>query len=196
MPVSAQQVQQLKRSKGVFLFKEFKDAKVLRPFGKYVTAKANIHIENGDLCFVEDSVVKFAYMKGVLGVEFADTLKFRPVEGHMARVLKEQGYNALLCLTKVDKALMGQENEMANLQDMKLVSNAVDFNTRDEDVGYPLQNEYYFYVKGRVVEANETAFKKAMAPSQKDNFKSMMKNRLWSWNDPQSLMMLLPLLPQ
>ena len=59
----------------------------------------------------------------------------------------------------------------------------------------PLCDTYYFSVKGRIIRANETEFKKVMDPGQKQAFKVLMGNRFWSWKDEESLKMLLDFLP-
>ena len=67
---------------------------------------------------------------------------------------------------------------------------------RDDDLGIPLQDKYFFSAKGFIFPANETAFKKAIAPEQQQPFKVLMQNRFWSWKDPESLKMLLEFLPK
>ena len=67
---------------------------------------------------------------------------------------------------------------------------------RDEDMGIPLQDKYYFSAKGFIFPANETAFKKAIKKEQQQPFKVLMENRFWSWKDPESLTMLLDFLPE
>lgn len=194
--MSAQQVQQLRRSKGKFLLPEFKEAKILQPFGRFTTAKANISIKAGDLCFMDGDTIKVAVVNRIVGVEFNDTLRFRNVNGHMARIVKADGYNELLCLTTVDKKILQNEAEMSYLNVNSSIREAFEVNQREEDKGYPLEDEFYFYLKGNTILANETNVKHAIDKKQKANFKSLMKNRLWSWRDPESLAMLLPLFPK
>ena len=43
----AQQVQELRRSRSIFLFPEFQDAKIKQSFGRYAKAKANIYLKDG-----------------------------------------------------------------------------------------------------------------------------------------------------
>ena len=42
LPANAQQDQGDKRTKIIFAFPEFREAKVIQPFGRYTTAKVNI----------------------------------------------------------------------------------------------------------------------------------------------------------
>ena len=51
-------------------------------------------------------------------------------------------------------------------------------------------------MKGFIVPANESDFKKSMDPAKEAQFKELMKDRFWSWRDPKSLQMLLDFLPE
>ena len=62
--------------------------------------------------------------------------------------------------------------------------------------GYPLKQEYYFMLKGRVVEARERRIKKEVLPEMKEAFKNLMNDRWWSWKDPASLSKLFIYFPQ
>ena len=47
LPIAAQQQKADVRSHTIFAFPEFKEAKVLQPFGRFTKAKANILLKNG-----------------------------------------------------------------------------------------------------------------------------------------------------
>ena len=46
-PAIAQQQQELLRTTSPFYFEEFKDAKVLQPFGRFIKTKGNIFYKDG-----------------------------------------------------------------------------------------------------------------------------------------------------
>lgn len=197
----AQQVQELRRSRSIFLFPEFQDAKIKQSFGRYAKAKANIYLKDGSLMYMEGDKIMRAYTKNIFGVTFGDTLEFVKVDSVMARVVARDGYNALLCLTTVNMARYREEESGGSDLDYFQLENFNVFMTlnedrRDDDLGIPLQDKYFFSAKGFIFPANETAFKKAISKEQQQPFKVLMENRFWSWKDPESLKMLLDFLPK
>ncbi|MDD7525527.1 MAG: hypothetical protein SPK22_07390 [Alloprevotella sp.] len=200
LPAAAQQTQQLKRSKTVFVFPEFQDAKIKQSFGRFAKAKANIFLKDGSLCYMDGDKVMKAYTEGIFGVVFNDTIEYMKVDSAMARVVARKDYNTLLRLTTVDMARYREETEGgANLpffeiSEMRLFLHT-DSETTDEDTGLPLQDKYFFNVRGTVIPANESSFKKILKPEQRQPFKVLMQNHFWSWKDEESLKMLLDFLP-
>ena len=200
--VMAQQSQELRRSQSALYFEEFKDAKILQPFGRSVKAKANFMLKNGALCYMEDGKIMQAYTHNIIGVEI-DTLKFMKVDNEqMGRIIASKGFNHLLCVTKADMVKYKSETEGGeNLPYLELTDVGgfyeidSDAMSREYDKGIPLQDEYYFYIKGVVIPAAESKFKKYVRPEMKKAFKNLMGDRWWSWKDPESLKELLPYLP-
>ena len=121
----------------------------------------------------------------------------------MGRVVACQGYNYLLCVTTVNMNLLKEETYSSNSAgffDLDIPSaSGVNVNTffeldrdkRDSDVGYPLQDKYYFWLSGKEVPANETQVKKYVRPEMKEAFRTLMADRFWSWSDEKSLKQLL-----
>lgn len=202
MPLKAQQNQELKRSKTIFLYPEFQDGKVRQSFGRYAKAKVNIFLKDASLCFInEEGTIMKAYTKGIFGVEFPDSSIYMKVDSAMAKVIAQKDYNYLLCVTSVnmkryrEETTGGSELPFFEMSDFGIFLQ-MDGQQREEDYGLPLQDKYYFSVKGNVIPANESDFKKVMDPEQKQAFKVLMTNRFWSWNDPENLTMLLDFLPK
>lgn len=200
LTLPAQQQTGDKRSHTPFVFKEFKDAKVLQTFGRYTKAKANILLKNSALCYLQDDKIMQAYTNNVLGVEF-DSVKYMKVdENQMGRVLASNGYNHLLCVTSVNMAKYRAETEGGdNLPFLEITDAGAFFELDGEsfefDKGLPLQDKFYFHLKGRVVPANESNIKKLVRPEMRTAFKNLMYDKFWSWNDASSLAQLLQYLP-
>lgn len=199
--LQAQQAQELKRSKHIFLFPEFQDAKVRQSFGRFAKAKANIYLKDASLVYMQDGKVIRAYTKGIYGVDFGDSLHYMKVDSAMAKVVAQDGYNYLLCVTSVNMKRYREETsgtaEMPffEMEDFNVFMQ-LDGQQREEDKGLPLQDKYYFSIKGQIIPANETAVKKVIAPEQKKAFKLLMDNRHWSWNDPDCLLDIFGFLPK
>ena len=101
-PTLAQQQQELLRSTSPFYFEEFKDAKVLQPFGRFIKAKGNIFYKDGSFLYMENGKAMGADTKNILGVVI-DSVEFKKVDDvQMGRVVAQQGYNYLLCVRTVD----------------------------------------------------------------------------------------------
>lgn len=196
----AQQQKEDKRSKTIFVYPEFKDAKVLQPFGRFVKAKANILYKNAALCFIQDGKVLQAYTKNLLGVEF-DSVKYMKVDSMMGCVVASKDYNFLVCVTTIDRKRYEDETwggdrlPYFQIQDLGLFLE-LDSDKHGDAKGYPLKDKYYFIVKGTVVPAVESKFKKVVRPDMKQAFKSLMADRWWSWTDEASLRQLLEYLPK
>jgi len=197
----AQQNQRQQRSKTIFVFPEFQDAKVRQSFNRFAKAKANIYLKDASLVYLDNGKIMRAYTKGIFGVDFGDSIHYMKVDSAMARVVAQEGYNYLLCKTTVNMSQYREEEQGGKNLDFFEMS---DFNyfaelnqdQRDEDKGIPLQDKYYFSVKGFIIPANESSFKKVMDKGQMEAFKVLMANRFWSWKDPESLKMLFDFLPK
>lgn len=193
-PAAAQQQVETRRTKSVFANPEFVEAKVLQPFGRSVKAKANILLKNSTLCFMRGDTILEAYVANVLGVEF-DSIHYMKVnDKQMARVVAEKDYCYLLCVTtinmsQVSRECAGSENVLSDIGDGQLAARFAEAMSTDYSMknGFPLQDKYYFNIRGQIIPANQTAFKPFVKPEMKNAFKRLMNDKWWSWKDPASL---------
>lgn len=203
LPASAQQALVTKRSQTPLLYPEFREAKILQPFGRFVTTKANIFLKDGSLVYLDDKTGKVmrAYVSNIIGVNFGDSVRYLKVDSVMARVVAEKNYNYLLCNTHVNMSLYREETDgtrgmdFFDMPDSGVFLN-LDSQKRNDDNGIPLTDTYYFSIKGTIIKANESEFKKFVSKDQMQAFKVLKENRFWSWKDAESLKMLLDFLPQ
>lgn len=206
LPLAAQQQTGDLRTHNIFAFDGFRDAKVLQPFGRSTTAKANILLKKSTLCFMQKDTIKEAYIQNVLGVEFNagtdSAVHYMKVDNQrMGRVLAQKGYNYLICVTTInDKKLKDETVGGDNLPYLEAPDvgffTVIDGDAFEYDKGYPLTNRYYFNLQGTVIVANESNFKKFVRPEMKTAFKNLMNDKFWSWNDPASLEQLFTYLPE
>ena len=193
-PAAAQQQVETRRTKSVFANPEFVEAKVLQPFGRSVKAKANILLKNSTLCFMRGDTILEAYVANVLGVEF-DSIHYMKVnDKQMARVVAEKDYCYLLCVTTINMSQVarecaGSENVLSDIGDGQLAARFAEAMSTDYSMknGFPLQDKYYFNIRGQIIPANQTAFKPFVKPEMKNAFKRLMNDKWWSWQDPASL---------
>lgn len=199
LPLSAQQLQEERRSKIPFAFTEFKEAKVNQPFGRYTKAKINFRLWDGALCFIDtEENVRRAYVKNILSVD-VDSVRYMKVDSVFGQVIASQNYNFLVRVTLIDKKAWGQEvtelNEMMANGGGTFKWSILDLEEKAAQ-GYILKDEYYFILRGNIVRARESYIKKQISPEYKEAFKTLMADRWWSWHDPQCLAKLLMYFPK
>ena len=199
----AQQSRKMIRSATPFAHAEFKRAKILQPFGKFVWADANILLKDASLCFIENDTIKKAFVDKVIAVQF-DSATYRKVEGgQMGLVIAEKNYNSLIRLRTIDMKQYTEEHDgtqnAAYLEFDgigRMESSFIDLNNAPFlEEGYPVKDKYYFIVKGKCVVANESHIEREVSKKHMDDFKTLMRDRWWSWRDEESLKMLLEYLP-
>ena len=187
---SAQQLQELRRSKYPVIYPEFKEARVNQPFGRHTTARVNFSLDDGALYFLDDNdKIRRAYVKNIISVE-VDSTTFLKVDSIFGQVIATRDYNYLVRVTVVDKQIYGQENiDIATMMSMGGLFFKESILALEEEMaqGYPLKDVYYFVLRGKVVPARENAVKKCIAPEYKTAFKTLMGDRWWSWHDAKSL---------
>ena len=202
LPLQAQQAQEVKRTTQTFCFPEFVEAKILQPFGRSVTARANIFYKDAGLYFLDGDTIKKAFVDRILGVQFGDSVTFRKVtEDRMGRVIARQGYNELVCVTVIDMAKLRSETEGGeNLPFLEIEGRTTSSffeidGDRFAEKNYPLKNIYFFIVRGMPVPAKESQIKTRVKPELQRAFRDAVEDRWWSWNDAESLKKLLQYLP-
>ena len=199
----AQQSKKQERSATPFAHAEFKRAKILQPFGKFVWADANILLKDASLCFIENDTIKKAFVDKIIAVQF-DSATYRKVEGgQMGLVIAEKNYNSLIRLRTIDmKQYTEETNGTQNAGYLefdgigRMQNEFIDLhNEAFLEKGFPVKDKYYFIVKGKCVVANESHVEREISKQHMDEFKKLMRDQWWSWRDEASLKMLLEFLP-
>ena len=199
----AQQSKKQERSATPFAHAEFKRAKILQPFGKFVWAEANIYLKDASLCFMENDTIKKAFVDKVIAVQF-DSVTYRKVEkNQMGLVIAEKNYNSLIRVRTIDMKQYTEETDgtqNAAYLDFdgigRMESTFIDLNNSPFlEEGFPVKDKYYFIVKGKCVVANESHIEREVSKQHMDEFKKLMRDQWWSWRDEASLKMLLEFLP-
>lgn len=199
----AQQSRKQERSATPFANAEFKRAKILQPFGKFVWAEANILLKDASLCFIENDTIKKAYVDKIIAVQF-DSATYRKVENkQMGLVVAEKGYNCLIRVRTIDMKQYTEEHDGTQNAGYlefdgigRMQNEFIDLhNEAFLEKGYPVKDKYYFIVKGKCVVANESHVEREISKQHMDEFKKLMRDQWWSWRDEESLKKLLEFLP-
>ena len=201
--LQAQQSKKQLRSATPFALKEFQRAKVIQPFGKFIWAEANVYLKDASLFFMENDTMKRAFLNKVVAVQF-DSVTFRKVEEQqLGEVIAEKNYNFLVRVRTIDMKQYNEETDgtqNAAYLDFdgigRMESTFIDLNNSPFlEEGFPVKDKYYFIVKGKCVVANEAHIEREISKKHLDDFKTLMRDRWWSWRDEESLKMLLEYLP-
>lgn len=193
----AQQAQVVKRSKTPCAYKDFRDGSVEFLFGKPKTYKANVFLRDASLVYMQDGKVMKANLGSVSQVTFGNDV-YRRTGDRLGKLVAENDSVALTDVITIDATKMsddarsGVNSAFLDMPEFGVfVATDADYWGRDDAVGFPLKDEYFFIVKGQVVPANEKAVKKRVRADRKADYKELMKNRRWSWRDAKSLEVLL-----
>lgn len=199
----AQQARKQERSATPFANATFKRAKILQPFGKFVWADANIYLKDASLCFMDNDTIKKAYVDKVVAVQFDSATYHKVEDGQMGLVVAVKNYNCLVRVRTIDMKQYTEEHDGTQnaayfeFDGLGRMGNAfIDLNNAPFlEEGYPVKDKYYFIVKGKCVVANESHIEREVSKKHMNDFKTLMRDRWWSWRDEESLKMLLEYLP-
>ena len=196
--MTAQQQQIQRRSVSLYERPSYENARIVQYFGREVKENVNIFLKDASLCFIRDGNVYKANVDKVLGVKFHDA-EYRNVNGQFGKLVDKNGNVQLIRVTTIDMKRFEAENkgdENTQYLELELPGNSIymklhDDAIRSEDMGYPLMETYYFYIKGEFVPAVESKLKKFVRPEKKKEFKKLMGEKYWSLKDAENLKMLL-----
>ena len=192
---TAQQSQERQRSTMPTAYAEFQDAKVMQSFGRFVKARANIFLKNASLLFIQDNQIMEANLKPVTSVLFGNDRYVKVNDTQLGLLVMQQGYNQLIRVTTIDMDKYAAEHgggEDLPYLDMNEIGGMFfeidsESQRREVDQGFPLQHKYYFNIRGQIIPANESKFKKFVRDDMKKAFKEKMNDKFWSWSDEASL---------
>lgn len=193
----AQQAQEEKFSSSPYVFSNFMDANIKFAFGGKGKAKANIFLRDASLIFLKNNTKMKANLVNVVEVAFGDTV-YRKTGEQLGRVIAHNDSNYLVEVTTVDiDAIREAERSNQNTRFLDLPEFNIFIETEGDYFGntieqrFPLKSVYYFIKNGQPFRASENEFRKHLLKNRKKDFKELMKDRYWSWKDPESLSKLL-----
>lgn len=193
LPASAQQNTTTVRHQGIFEFPEFRVAKILQPFGRFVNDTVNLYLGDGSLCFKRDGKVYRADLTNITGMQ-VDSLVYRRVnEKVMGRVVRTKGNHSLIRVMTVDMKQY-KEDSGGNFKMEELGGHYTEQEIdgrRDGDYGLPIKYTYYFFINGEMVPALQTKIKRYIREDMKLPFRRLMNDHFWSWKDEDDLATLL-----
>ena len=192
----AQQGMVDKRSQTAFEWPEFRSARIYLADLRFVRTEANVFLKNSTLCYMDKDRVMELNLGNVLSIDF-DSVQYLPLQGkQVARVVAVKDGRKLLRLRTIDLDKLRSETQGGDnlpffeIEDLNVFME-IDGDKEANVKQYPLRDRYYYMSGDKLIEANETKFKKHLKPELREKFRETMLNKYWSWSDEHSLTLLL-----
>lgn len=169
------------------LYEDYQPAKITLTNGKVINQKqANVFLKNARLLFKRGMFDMEANMSQIESVEFADR-KFIKVDTMLVTIVDTIGDNQILCATTIDVEAYRQravnDKVLTNLTLGEQVSTTtIDLAPSDEPK-YPLVNDYYFLVDGKVIEVHERTINRMLDKDKRRILKSYLMQPDFDWSD-------------
>ncbi|MBR3758503.1 MAG: hypothetical protein IKK62_08790 [Bacteroidaceae bacterium] len=179
------------------VYETYQPAKVTLTTGKVILQKqANIFLKNGRMLFKNGHFDMEANMAQIKAVEFKDRTYVR-VDTILATVVDTVGVNRILCRTLIDLEAFSKQKindrVLSNFQmtDMQVSATTVD--SYDGDNVYPLFNEFFFEIDGKLVLPHERVIRRMLPKKQRSRLDFYMQQPDFSWSEKASLRLVLEL---
>lgn len=191
-----------------YLYPSFRPGTILLGGAKTRAAELNIHVRHGRLHYLDNGIVKEAFLSDVMGVEI-DGSRYLNLEGTMMRVeaqnekgcvvasilgdfsaLQETGgaYGSSSVTSATRKLSSIDLDSQINQNHMVLMQGKMD----GKDI--PLETRYYLMYQGKLIPANRVDIEKQLTREQKDAWKSWRKEHKIKWKNIDSLLEVLDFL--
>lgn len=173
------------------LYKDYRPAKITMQDGRVVNQRqANVFLKNGRLLFKRGMFDMEANMSQIVSVEFADRFFVR-VDTMLATIIDTVGANKILCTTKIDieayKSKAVNDRILTNLQIGEQVSMTTVELTAEDEPKYPLVNDYYFEIGGKLVEVHERTITRMLDKERRRLLKSYILQPDFDWGNREYL---------
>lgn len=179
------------------VYEKYQPAKITLASGKVILQKqANIFLKNGRLLFKNGNVDMEANMMQIKSVEFNDKLYVR-MDTILAVVVDTVKNNRVLCTTTIDMEAYSKQRlndrVISNFQMSDQFVSATSVESPDEDYSFPLVNQFFLEINGKVVRSHERTIRRMLPKAKRDRLDFYMKQPDFSWSDRKSLCQVLEL---
>lgn len=179
------------------VYEKYQPAKITLASGKVILQKqANIFLKNGRLLFKNGNVDMEANMMQIKSVEFNDKLYVR-MDTILAVVVDTVKNNRVLCTTTIDMEAYSKQRlndrVISNFQMSDQFVSATSVEAPDEDYSFPLVNQFFLEINGKVVRSHERTIRRMLPKAKRDRLDFYMKQPDFSWSDRKSLCQVLEL---
>ena len=193
-----------------YLYPVFRQGVVVMDGGKRIDRQLNIHLRKAHLHYLENDIIKEAFLNDVIAVEVGDDV-YIPVFDEMMKVVakNDKGCVAAEILGNFEEAKEAKGaygTSSATSATMKLTSVQADnvinqnhmniFNSKREGTELDLVTKYYVVTPKFKTRATKKDIEAALPTDMMDGWKPWLKAHKIKWNEPQSLLQVLEFLNQ
>lgn len=172
------------------VYETYQPARITLTTGRVIMQKeANVFLKNARLLFKKGRLDMEANMAQIRAVEFADKSYVR-LDTMLAVVTDTLGNNRVLCTTTIDlAAFTNREINDRIISNFEIGTEQVSMASLDmvalEDKEYPLVNNYYFEVNGKILEANERTITRHLNRSKRSRLEFYLQMPDFDWGNPE-----------
>lgn len=185
-----------------YLYPEFTDGKVVMETGNKEEKKLNVHLRAGKLHYIDNGIIKEAFLKDVKAVEIGNDV-FIPIFGRMMKVVAkdDNGCVATEILGDFEEAREAKGaygTSSTSSSTMKLTSLQTDaqvnqnymniLNEKEQGMELRLRSTYYLITPKYKMKASKKDVDSSLPESARADYKSFLKSQKIKWSDPQSLL--------
>jgi len=179
------------------VYEKYQPARITLYNGKVIMQKeANVFLKNGRLLFKKGMFDMVADMAPIQTVEFADR-QYVKVDTILATVIDTLGGNRVLCTTTIDMAAYNSravnDRVITSLQFSGDQIGSTDIDLSAGNKQYPLVNNYFFEIEGKIVELHERTIRRLLPKKKRERFDFYLQMPEFDWFDKSSLHKILEL---
>lgn len=180
------------------LYAKYQPAKITLTNGKVINQKqANVFLKNARLLFKRGMFDMEANMEQIEKVEFADRT-FVKLDTMLVSVIDTVGDKQILCATTIDIEAYHQRAANDKVLTSLSLGEQVSATTIDlapsDELKYPLVNDYYFVVDGKVIVVHERTINRLLDRDERRMLKTFMMQPDFDWCDRGYLRKILQML--
>ena len=185
-----------------YLYPQFTDGRVVMETGNKDERKFNIHLRADKLHYIDNDIIKEAFLTDVKAVEIGDDI-FIPVFGRMMKVIAKNDNGCVAAEILGDfeaareaKGAYGTSSTSSST--MKLTSLQTDaqvtqnymniLNEKDHGMELRVRTSYYLVTPKFKVNANKKDVDASLPAGVEADYKTFLKSYKVKWSDPQSLL--------
>lgn len=185
-----------------YLYDRFVEGTVVLDNGQRENRKLNIHLRRDALHYLDEEVVKEAFLADVTAVEIGNDV-FIPVEGQMMKLMTKNDVCCIVAQITGDFDAARESTGAYGIASstsatMKLSSIQTDsqvnqnymniLNEKDHGVGLNMDTKLWIVMPDFKVRATKKDIQEALPASKQDGFQAFLKKHKIKWKEPQSLL--------
>lgn len=180
-------------------FPQFKSATIVLTDGRVLRqGTSNVFLKNSKLVYKHLGKVLEANMDVIDRVDFGDRVYLK-MDSALMYIVDSVKSNLLLCKSVIDMDAynrnMVNNRQVTNLDINTMVSVTTTDLSSESDLIYPISNNYYFWIDGKLIKAHERSLSRELPKEKRHLLKAIIYEPGFSWLDVKYLSRILALFP-